>query len=82
MLVDVITKWQMEVCIYINVSRQKPNKHCEYCDQGGHTWKYAKKMQINVNKAEIFKEMDDTDDGPSDKLNSIVSQDPISVVRS
>ena len=23
-----------------NDSKQKSNKHCEYCDQDGNTWKY------------------------------------------
>ena len=25
-------------------SRQKSNRHCEYCNQDGHTWKYCWEM--------------------------------------
>ena len=42
------------------------------------TWKYCWKMQANVKKARRLKEMDDREDDPSDNLNSMVSEDPIS----
>ena len=54
-------------------SRQKSNRHCEYCDQDGHTWKYCWDMQANAKKARRLKEMDDRDDDPSDTFNSLVS---------
>ena len=34
-----------------NDSKQKSNRHCEYCDQDGHTWKYCWEMQANAKKA-------------------------------
>ena len=61
-----------------NDSRQKSNRHCEYCDQDGHTWKYCWEMQANAKKARRLKEMDDRDDDPSDTFNSMVSEDIIS----
>ena len=61
-----------------NDSRQKANRHCEYCDQDGQTWKYCWEMQANAKKARRFKEMDDRDDDPSDTFNSMVSEDIIS----
>ena len=61
-----------------NDARQKSSRHCEYCDQDGHTWKYCWEMHANVKKARRLKEMDDSDDGPSDTFNSMVSEDPIS----
>ena len=61
-----------------NDSRQKSNRHCEYCDQDEHTWKYCWGMQANAKKARRLKEMDDRDDDPSDALNSMMSKDPIS----
>ena len=33
-----------------NDSEQKSNKHCKYCDQDGHIWKYCWEMQANVKK--------------------------------
>ena len=35
-------------------------------------------MHANAKKARRLKEMDDRDDDPSDSLNSMVSEDPIS----
>ena len=61
-----------------NDSRQKSSRHCEYCDQDGHTWKYCWEMQANAKKARRLKEMDDRDDDPSDTFNSMVSEDIIS----
>ena len=61
-----------------NDSRQKSSRHCEYCDQGGHTWKYCWEMQANAKKARRLREMDDRDDDPSDTFNSMVSEDIIS----
>ena len=61
-----------------NNSRQKSSRHCEYCDQDGHTWKYCWEMQANAKKARRLKEMDDRDDDPSDTFNSMVSEDIIS----
>ena len=61
-----------------NVSRQKSNRHCEYCDQDGHTWKYCWEMQANAKKARRLKEMDDRDNDQSDTFNSMVSEDIIS----
>ena len=61
-----------------NDSKQKSNKHCEYCDQDGHTWKYCWEMQANAKKARRLEEMDDRDDDPSDTFNSMVSEDIIS----
>ena len=61
-----------------NDSRQKSNRHCEYCDQDGHTWKYCWEMQANAKKARRLKEMDDRDDDPSDTFNSMGSEDLIS----
>ena len=57
---------------------KKSNRHCEYCDQDGHTWKYCWEMQANAKKARRLKEMDDRDDDPSDTFNSMVSEDIIS----
>ena len=57
---------------------QKSNRHCEYCDQDGHTWKYCWEMQANAKNARRLKEMDDKDDDPSDTFNSLVSEDLIS----
>ena len=51
---------------YRNDSKQKSNKHCEYCDQDGHTWKYCWEMQANAKKAWRLKEMDNRDDDQSD----------------
>ena len=42
-----------------NDSRQKSSRHCEYCDQDGHTWKYCWEMQANAKKDRRLKEMDD-----------------------
>ena len=61
-----------------NDSKQKSNKHCDYCDQDGHTWKYCWEMEANAKKARRFKEIDDRDDDPSNTFNSMVSEDPIS----
>ena len=61
-----------------NDSRQKSNRHCEYCDQDGHTWKYCWEMQANARKTRRLKVMDDRDDDPPDISNSMVSEDPIS----
>ena len=61
-----------------NDFRQKSSRHCEYCDQDGHTWKYCWEMQANAKKARRLKEMDDRDDDPSDTFNSMVSEDIIS----
>ena len=61
-----------------NDSRQKSNRHCEYCDQDSHTWKYCWEMQANAKKVRRLKEMDDRDDDPSDTFNSMVSEDPMS----
>ena len=61
-----------------NDSRQKSNRHCEYYDQDGHTWKYCWEMQANAKKVRRLKEMDDRDDDPSDTFNSMVSEDIIS----
>ena len=61
-----------------NDSRQKSIKHCEYCDQDGHTWKYCWEMQADAKKARRLKEMDDRDDDPSDTFDSMVSEDIIS----
>ena len=61
-----------------NDSKQKSNKHCEYCDQYGHTWKYCWDIQANAKKVRSIKEMDHRDDDPSDTFNSMVSKDPIS----
>ena len=61
-----------------NDSRQKSSRHCEYCDQDGHTWKYCWEMQANAKKARRLGEMDDRDDDPSDTFNSMVSEDIIS----
>ena len=61
-----------------NGSRQKSSKHCEYCDQDGHAWKYCWDMQANAKKARRLKQMDDRDDDPSDTFNSTVSEDMIS----
>ena len=55
----------------------KSDKHCEYCDQDGHAWKYCWEMQANTKKARRLKGMDERDDAPSDTLNSMVSKDPI-----
>ena len=60
------------------IPRQKSNRHCDYCDQDGHTWKYCWEMQANAKKARRLKEMDDRDDDPSDTFNSMVSKDIIS----
>ena len=60
-----------------NDSKQKSNRYCECCDQGGHTWKYCWEMQANAKKARRLKEMDDRNDDPSDTFNSLVSEDPI-----
>ena len=59
-------------------SRQKSNRHCKYCDQDSHTWKYCWEMQANAVKARRLKEMGDRYDDLSDTFNSIVSEDPIS----
>ena len=61
-----------------NDFRRKSSRHCEYCDQDGHTWKYCLEMQANAKKARRLKEMDDKDDDPSDTFNSMVSEDIIS----
>ena len=61
-----------------NDSRQKSNRHCEYCDQDGHTWKYCWEMQANTKKASRLKEMNDRDDNPSDTFNSMVTENIIS----
>ena len=61
-----------------NDSKQKSNKHCDYCDQDCHTWKYCWEMHANAKKARRLKEMDDRDDDPSDTFNSKVGEDPIS----
>ena len=58
-----------------NDSRQKFHRHCEYCDQDGHTWKYCWVMQANAKKAKRLKKMDGRDDDPSDTFNSMVSED-------
>ena len=60
-----------------NDSRQKSNRHCKYCDQDGHIWKYCWEMQANAKKASRLKEMDDRGNDPSDTFNSMVSEDPI-----
>ena len=56
-----------------NDSKQKSNRHCKYCDQDGHTWKYCWEMQANAEKPRRLKEMED----PSDTFNFMVSEDPI-----
>ena len=61
-----------------NDSRQKPSRHCEHCDQDGHTLKYCWEMQVNAKEARRLKEMDDRDDDPSATFSSMVSEDPIS----
>ena len=61
-----------------NDSKQESNKHCEYCNQDGHTWKYCWEMQANAKKAKKLKDMDDRDGDSSDTCNSMVSQDSIS----
>ena len=61
-----------------NDSRQKSNRHCEYCAQDGHTWKYCWEMQANAKTPRRLKEMDDRYNDPSDTFNSMVSEDPIS----
>ena len=61
-----------------NDSKQKSNRHCNYCDQDGHTWKCCWENQANAKKARRLKGMDDRDDDPSDTFNSMVSDDPIS----
>ena len=60
------------------ILNKKSNRHCDYCNQDGHTWKYCWKMQANAKKARRLKEMDDRDDDPTDTFNSMVSEDPIS----
>ena len=61
-----------------NDSIWKSNKHCEYCDQDGHTWKYCCVMQANAKKVRRFKKMDDRYDDPSDIFNSMGSKGHIS----
>ena len=61
-----------------NDSKQKSNQHCEYFDQDGHAWKYHLEMHVNAKKTRRLNEMDGRDDDPSDTLNSMVSEDPIS----
>ena len=61
-----------------NDSKQKSNRHCEYYDQDGHTWKYCWEMQANAKKARRLKEMDDRDDDPSNTFNFMLSEYPIS----
>ena len=61
-----------------NDSKHKSNRHYEYCDQDGHTWKHCWEMQASAKKARRLKEMDDSDDDPSDTFNSMMSEDPIS----
>ena len=61
-----------------NDAKQKFNRHCEYCDESGHTWKYCWEMQANAKKDRRLREMDDRGDDPSDTFNSMVSEDPIS----
>ena len=60
-----------------NDFKQKSNRHCEYCDQVGHTCKYCSEMQANAKKARTLKEIDDRDDDPLDTFNSMVNEDPI-----
>ena len=61
-----------------NESKQKSNRHCEFGDQDGQTWKYCWEMKANAKKAKKLKEMDDREDDPSDTFNSMVSEEPIS----
>ena len=42
-----------------NDSKQKSNRHCEFCDQDGHTWKCCWEIHTNAMKARRLKEMDD-----------------------
>ena len=61
-----------------NDSIQKSNRHCEYCDHDGHTWKYCWEMQANAKKATRLKEIDDRGNDLSDTFNSMVIEHPIS----
>ena len=61
-----------------NDSKQKSDRHHEYCDQDGHTWKYCWKIQANARKARRLKKMDDRDNDLPDTFNSLVSEDQIS----
>ena len=38
--------------------RQKFDKHCYYCDQDGHTWKYCWEMQALIKKAKRIRVLD------------------------
>ena len=47
------------------ILNRKSNKHCDYCDQDGQTWKYCWEMEANAKEARRLEEMDDRDDGPT-----------------